>query len=252
MPLTDKQLERYSRHIVLPEINSSGQEKLIKSSVLVAGAGGLGSAALYYLAACGVGTLGIVDYDKVALTNLHRQIIHYSDDLNKFKVTSAEEKITKLNPDIKVKTFNQRLDKNNIENVLSNFEIIVDGLDNFNDKFLLNDYCVKLKKKLIHAGVIGFEGQILTVIPKESACLRCLFPAGQPEDNRQSCKETGVLSTCVGVLSTLQANEVIKLVLGIGKPYTNRVLKFNALEGTFYELKINGISKICPVCALEL
>ena len=250
MKLTDEKLERYSRQIVLPEINSEGQKKLASAKVLVLGAGGLGSACLFYLASSGVGTIGIVDYDRVGLSNLHRQIIHSTDDLNKSKVISAKEKLNKLNPDVRVITHETKLDKNNIEGIFCGYEIIVDGLDNFKDKFLVNDHCVSLNKKLIHAGVIGFEGQILTVIPGKSACLRCYFPSDEPDDFRQSCKEIGVLGTCVGVLSTLQANEALKLILEIGEPYTNQVLKYNALSGKFYEFKIAGKNKNCPVCGV--
>jgi len=246
--MIDQQLERYSRQIVLSEIGVEGQEKLLSAKVLVLGAGGLGSAALLYLAASGIGTIGIVDYDSVDLSNLHRQVIHNSNDLQKLKVISAKEKINKLNPDVNVITFNEKLDKNNIERLFKDFDIIVDGLDNFRDKFLVNDYCVYLNKKLVHAGVIGFEGQLLTVIPGKSACLRCYFPDKEPDDFRQNCKEIGVLGSCVGVLSTLQATEVLKLILEIGKPLTNRVLKFNALDLSFYEFKINGKNKDCKTC----
>ena len=247
MNFTPSQLERYSRHIVLNEIGLEGQKKLNMSKVLVIGAGGLGSGVLLYLASSGVGTIGVVDYDKVDLSNLHRQVIHTTSDLNKLKVISAKEKINKLNPDVKVFTFNERLDKSNIEKIFSDFEIIVDGLDNFNDKFLVNDYTVLLNKKLVHAGVIGFEGQLMTVLGRESACLRCCFPGETPGDSHLSCKDIGVLSTCVGVLSTLQANEVLKLILGIGTPIINRVLKYNVLDSKFYEFKFQDKNKDCPI-----
>ena len=248
MDLSDDQLERYSRQIVLTHVGIVGQKTLLSSKVLVLGAGGLGSVVLYYLAASGVGTIGVIDYDKVELSNLHRQIIHHTSDLNKPKVISVKEKINKLNPEIKVVTFNEKLNNDNIEKILKDFEIIVDGLDSFNDKFLVNDFCIKLNKKLVHAGVVGLEGQILTVIPGESACLRCYFFDKQPEDLRQNCKEVGVLGSCVGVLGALQVTEVIKLILGIGKPLTNRVLKYNAIDESFYEFKINGKNSNCSVC----
>ena len=248
MELLNKELERYSRQIVLSEIGLGGQQKLLKSKVLVVGAGGLGSNVLYYLAAAGVGTIGIVDFDKVDLSNLHRQIIHFTEDIGKPKVISAKEKMNKINPEVKIITFQEKLDEKNMERILHDFEIVVDGLDNFNDKFLLNDACVKLNKKFVHAGVVGFEGQVLTMIPYEFACLRCYFPDGPPEDLRQNCKEVGVLPTCVGVISTLQANEVMKLILDIGKLITNKVLKFNAVDGKFYEFKINVENKNCKVC----
>lgn len=251
MLLTNEQLERYSRQMVLSGIGGIGQEKLLQSKVLVLGAGGLGSSVLYHLAASGVGNIGIVDFDKVDLSNLHRQIIHQSSDVGKPKVISAKEKINKLNPDVKVTTYEEKLDKSNIEKIekiFSQYEIIVDGLDNFSDKFLVNEYSILLNKKLVHAGVIGFEGQALTVIPHKSACLRCYFPTNPPEDLQQNCKEVGVLGTCVGVISTIQANEVLKLILGIGNLLTNRVLKFNALDGSFYEFKMQGKNVDCVVC----
>ena len=247
--LNNEQLERYARHIVLPEIGLRGQQKLLKSSVLVLGAGGLGSSVLTYLASSGVGTIGIVDYDDVALSNLHRQTIYNTSDLNQSKVISAKEKIEKLNPEVKVLTYNEKLDRNNIKEIVSKFEIVVDGLDNFSDKFLVNDFSILLNKKLIHAGVIGYEGQVLTIFPKESACLRCFFSGDEPSNLNQSCKEVGVLAPCVGILGTLQAIEVIKVILEIGKPLTNRVLKYNALDSIFYEFKIQGRNKNCSVCA---
>ncbi len=248
MLLTDKQLERYTRQIILPEVGYEGQRKLSLAKVLVVGAGGLSSTVLMYLASSGVGEIGVVDYDKVDLTNLHRQIIYDVNDLDKSKVFSVEEKIKKINPDVKVNVFEEKLDRNNIEKIFNDYEIIVDGVDNFTDKFLLNDYSILMNKKFIHAGVIGFEGQVLTVIPKQSACLRCYFPE-VPPDFRQSCKELGVFGPCVGVISTIQANEALKLILGIGKPLTNRVLKFNALNSTFHEFEFNGRDKDCPVCS---
>jgi adenylyltransferase/sulfurtransferase len=225
MTLTDEQLERYSRQMLLSGIGGVGQEKLSLSKVLVVGAGGLGSSCLLHLAAAGVGTIGIIDFDKVELSNLHRQIIHTTEDIGKPKVTSAKEKINKINPDIKVITYAERLEEKNVENILNDYEIIVDGLDNFKDKFLLNDICVKLNKKLVHAGVIGFEGQIMTIIPG-SCNLRTLFPSGIPDELNRSCKDVGVLGTCVGIISTLQANEVLKLALNIGEPLINKILKF--------------------------
>lgn len=248
LKLNDLKLNRYIRQIVLPEIGTQGQEKLLSSRVLVLGAGGLGSAVLYYLGASGVGTIGIVDFDKVELSNLQRQVIHNTKDLGKSKVLSAKEKINQLNPDVKVISFEERLSKSNIENVFKDFDVIIDGLDNFKDKFLINEYSVLLNKKLIHAGVVGYEGQILSVFPKQSACLRCFFPDKIPDDFRQNCKEIGVLGSCVGVLSALQATEALKLLLGIGKPLFNRILKYNALDSTFYEFKIEGKNKDCDLC----
>lgn len=248
MVLLEKQLERYSRQIVLPQLGTNGQEKLLSAKVLVIGVGGLGSSVLYNLAACGVGTIGVVDFDSVELSNLHRQIIHTIKDIGKSKVQSAKEKINLLNPDVNVVSFEEKLTEQNIQKIFKDFEIIVDGLDNFKDKFLVNKHCVLLNKKLVHAGVLGYEGQILTVLPKNSACLNCFLESSIQADLYQTCKEVGVLGTCVSVLSTLQANEVIKLILDIGELYTNKVLKFNALSGKFYEFKISSISKNCDIC----
>jgi len=239
MTLSDDQLERYSRQIILPEIGLEGQEKLLNAKILVLGAGGLGSSVLYYLASSGIGTIGIVDFDKVDLSNLHRQVIHFSHDIGEMKTVSAKEKIENINPDVKVIAFQEKLKIENIEEIFKDFDIVVDCLDSFKDKFLVNDYCLKLNKKLIHAGAVGFEGQIMTIIPGKSASLRDLF-LEIPSDERGSCKEIGVLPTGVGVLSTLQANEVLKLVLGIGELYIDKVLKYNALSGKFYEYEIKA------------
>ncbi len=247
MQLTGKQLERYTRQIVLPEIGLEGQEKLFSAKVFIAGAGGLSSAVLLYLAASGVGEIGVADPDNVDFSNLHRQIIYDVNDVNKSKVVSVKEQIKKINPDVKVNVYQDKLSKDNVESILSEYEIIVDGLDNFSDKFLLNDFSVSLNKKFVHAGAIGFEGQVLTVIPKQSSCLRCYFPEA-PSDFRQSCKELGVFGPCVGVISTIQANEVLKLILGIGEPLTDRILKFNALKSSFYELKVKRRNENCLVC----
>lgn len=238
MSLTDKQINRYSRQIILSGVGGAGQEKLLSSKVLVVGAGGLGSCLLLNLASSGIGTIGIVDYDKVEISNLHRQIIHSEEDVGKLKVDSAFEKIKKTNSDIKVITYAEKISTDNIEKIFNEYEIIVDGLDNFKDKFLLNDYAVKMKKILIHAGVVGYEGQIMSIIPGNSANLRSIFPDGINDNLNQSCKDVGVLSTCVSVISSIQANEVLKIVLKVGKPLADRVLKFNALESKFYEMEL--------------
>jgi adenylyltransferase/sulfurtransferase len=249
--LSNEQLKRYSRQIILPGFGAEGQSKLSSANVLVVGAGGLGSTVLFHLAASGVGKIGIVDYDKVEISNLHRQIIHCTSDINKSKVISAAEKIKKNNPDVQVSTYDEKLTESNIKNLFKDFEIIVDGLDNFKDKFLVNDYCCKLNKKLVHAGAVGYEGQIMTVLPERSACLRCIFPDGEPSDFRQSCKEIGVLGVTVGVIGALQAVEVIKLIVGIGDLIENKILKYNALNSKFYELKISGKNPKCSLCDLK-
>lgn len=236
--LSNAQLERYSRQIILPEIGVEGQKKLLLAKVLVIGAGGLGSSVLYLLAASGIGKIGIVDFDKVDLSNLHRQTIHFSSDVGKSKVDSAREKINEINPDVEVVTFDMKLTEENIEKMLEGFDVVVDCLDTFKDKFLVNDYCLKLNKKLIHAGAVGYEGQLLTIVPGKSISLRELFLDEVPSDLRATCRDVGVLPACVAVLSSLQANEVLKVILGIGKPYMDRVLKFNALTGKFYEFEV--------------
>lgn len=249
--LNDEQLKRYSRQIILPGFGAEGQSKLSSANVLVIGAGGLGSTVLFHLAASGVGKIGIVDYDKVEISNLHRQIIHFTSDINKLKVISATEKIKKINPDVQISTCDEKLTESNIKDLFKDFEIIVDGLDNFKDKFLVNDYCCRLNKKLIHAGAVGYEGQIMTIFPEKSACLRCVFPDGEPSDFRQSCKETGVLGVTAGVIGVLQAVEVIKLIVGIGDLLENRILKYNALNSKFYEFKISGKNPDCPLCGIK-
>lgn len=249
MELNEAQLNRYSRQMLLSGIGGTGQEKLLKSSVLVAGAGGLGSIVLLYLAGAGVGKIGVIDFDKVEISNLHRQVIHNTNDIGKEKVISVKEKINLLNPDVEVVTFCETLNKTNIELIFNQFDVIVDCLDNFRDKFLINDFSVRNNKKFIHAGVIGFEGQLIAIFPGKSACLRC-FLKEEPQDAvNQSCKETGVLGTCACVIGALQANEVLKLLLGIGNLLVNKVLKFNCLSGRFYELAIDGKSKTCPLCS---
>lgn len=247
MKLNDEQLHRYSRQLLLKSFGGEGQKKLLNSSVLVLGAGGLGSAALLYLAGCGVGKIGIVDFDKVEISNLPRQVIYDSKVVGRPKVELAKQKIQDINPDVQVKIFNEKFTDKNAQNIIGEFDVVLDGLDNFQDKFLLNDYAVKLNKSFVHAGVVGYEGQIFTVVPEKSACLRCVLPE-IPQDAMQKCSEVGVLNTCVGIISMLQANEVLKLLVGIGDLYTNRILKFDALSGSFYEFKIKGKNKDCPAC----
>lgn len=247
MSLSDEQLKKYSRQLVLKEVGVSGQEKLLSAKVLVLGAGGLGSLVLFYLAAGGVGTIGIVDFDVVEISNLQRQIIYGYGDVGKYKVLSAEEKINKLNPDVKVIAYKEKISSKNMEEIFKDYTIVVDGLDNFSDKFLVNDFCVKFGKKLVHAGVLGFEGQVITIIPGISACLRCFFPEKEPQNYRESCKDAGVLGSCVGTLATIQTTEVIKLILDIGNPLTDKILKYNALSGKFYEFRVEGKNKDCPL-----
>lgn len=249
--LSNEQLKRYARQIILPGFGADGQYKLLSAKVLVLGAGGLGSTVLLHLAASGIGKIGIVDYDKVEISNLHRQVIHFTSDIDKPKIISASEKIKNINPEVQFVTYDERLTESNIKNLFKDYEIIVDGLDNFKDKFLINDYCCKLNKKLVHAGVVGYEGQVMTVLPGKSACLRCIFPDGEPSDFRQSCKDIGVLGACVGVIGAIQAAEVIKLITGAGDLLENRILKYNTLHSRFYEFKIAGKNSKCPLCSVK-
>lgn len=236
--MDDEDLKRFSRQIVLPQIGLSGQKKLLNSKVLICGAGGLGSSALLHLAGAGVGEIGIVDFDIVDISNIHRQIIHNQDDVGKLKVISAKEKIELINQKTRVNIFSKKLIPENIESIFSDYDLIVDGLDNFKDKFLINDTCVKLNKKFIHAGVLGLEGQVMSVDPLTTVNLRSLFPEGII-DQRTSCREIGVLGTCVGIISTIQAHEAIKILTGIGMPLYNRLLKFDGINTVFKEVKLN-------------
>src|SRR3989339_1878709 len=211
MNFTDIQIERYSRHIILKDVGVEGQIKLLEGKVLVVGAGGLGSPAALYLAAAGVGTIGIIDNDVVDITNLQRQIIHTTPDINRPKVISAKEKIEKINPDVKVKTYHELLTTDNINDIFSEYDFILDGTDNFPTKFLINDACVMAKKPLVHAGIFRFEGQMLTILPGKGPCYRCLFPDPPPPGLVPSCQEAGVLGCVAGVMGTLQATETIKL-----------------------------------------
>ncbi|NOY69913.1 MAG: molybdopterin-synthase adenylyltransferase MoeB [Deltaproteobacteria bacterium] len=247
MEFTDEQIQRYSRHLILDHVGVEGQEKISEAKVLVIGAGGLGSPVLLYLAAAGVGTIGIVDSDVVDLTNLQRQVIHFTDDVDLPKVTSAEEKINKINPDIRVITHHEFVNSKNIAGIIENYDFIVDGTDNFPVKFLINDACVLAKKPFSHAGILRFDGQIMTVVPGESACYRCVFPEPPPPDLVPTCSQAGVLGALAGIFGTLQASEVLKYIIGIGDLLTNRLLICNALKMSFREVKLKKRAK-CPIC----
>lgn len=247
MKLNDNQLKRYSRHIILSDCGVKGQEKIADAKVLVVGAGGLGSPVLLYLAAAGVGTMGIIDPDVVELTNLQRQIVHFTKDLDMSKVDSAKEKITQINPDIRVNTYREPATTDNIAGIIKEYDFIVDGTDNFPAKFLINDACVFADKPFSHAGVMGFDGQMMTVIPGESACYRCVFSEPPPPDAVPNPGRTGVLGTIAGVLGTLQATEVLKFIIGKGDLLTNRLLIFNGLKMKFRNVSIKKRSD-CPVC----
>ena len=247
MGLTEQQIERYSRHIILEEIGGIGQEKLLSSKVLIIGAGGLGSPAALYLAAAGVGTIGIIDADKVDLTNLQRQIIHHTGDVGTVKVKSAENKIREINPDVTVKTYHQLAKADNIREIIRNYDFVIDGTDNFGAKFLINDACYFEKKPFSHAGILKFYGQLITVLPGQTTCYRCIFNAPPPAGVVPSCSQAGVLGVLAGVIGSLQATEAIKHLLGLGKLLTNTMLTYNALTMKFREIKLNR-NPDCPLC----
>jgi molybdopterin/thiamine biosynthesis adenylyltransferase/rhodanese-related sulfurtransferase len=239
---------RYSRHLLIPEIGEAGQRRLLESRVLLIGAGGLGSPASLYLAAAGVGTLGIVDDDVVDESNLQRQIAHSTQRLGDPKVESARDTLTGLNPDVKVKTFNERLDSENIDRILAEgWDVIVDGADNFPTRYLVNDASVWHGIPVVHGSIYRFEGQATVFFPGQGPCYRCLFPTPPPPELAPSCAEGGVLGVLPGVIGSLQANETIKLVARIGEPLVGRLLLFDALSATFTEVALRR-DPDCPVC----
>jgi molybdopterin/thiamine biosynthesis adenylyltransferase/rhodanese-related sulfurtransferase len=245
--LTPDQRMRYSRHTLIPEVGVDGQLKLLNAKVLLIGAGGLGAPSALYLAAAGVGTLGIVDDDVVDESNLQRQVIHNTERVGQPKTASARETIEKLNPDVKVVEHRLRLDASNILDVISDYDILVDGADNFPTRYLLNDASVRLRKPVISASILTFDGQISTFIPFEGPCYRCLYPTPPPAELAPSCSENGVLGVMAGIMGLLQANEVIKLVIGQGEPLVGRLLLFEALSTRFTELKVRR-DPDCPIC----
>ena len=248
--LTAEQRERYSRHLLLPEVGMDGQQKLLDAKVLLLGAGGLGSPAALYLAAAGVGTLGIVDNDEVDLSNLQRQVIHSSERIGVPKVDSAEQTITALNPDVKVEKYSLRLGAENIMDVLPGWDIVLDGLDNFPTRYLLNDASVRLGIPVVSAAILGFEGQLSVFKPYDGPCYRCLFPVPPPAELAPSCGANGVLGVLPGTMGLLQATEVVKLILGEGDPLIGRLLMYDALAATFTEVKVRR-DPDCPICSRE-
>jgi len=245
--MREEQIERYSRNIILKEVGGKGQEQLLRSKVLIIGAGGLGSPAALYLAAAGVGTIGIADGDHVDLSNLQRQVIHTTHDIGVLKAESAQEKINRLNPDIIVNLHKEMVKSSNIQEIIAGYDFIIDGTDNFAAKFLINDACVLSGKAFSHAGILQFNGQMTTVKPGISACYRCIFIAPPPAGAVPSCSEAGVLGGMAGVMGTLQATEALKYLLGIGDLLTNRLLIFDALPMSFREVQIRK-NPACPIC----
>lgn len=245
--LSAEQRERYSRHTLMPEVGVDGQVKLLNAKVLLLGAGGLGAPTALYLAAAGIGKIGLVDDDVVDLSNLQRQVIHSMDTVGTPKTSSARKTIEALNPDVEVVEHNFRLDASNILDVIADYDIIVDGADNFPVRYLLNDASVRLKKPVVSASILSFDGQISTFVPYEGPCYRCLYPTPPPPELAPSCSANGVLGVMVGQMGTLQANEVIKLVLGIGEPLVGRLLLYDALGTRYTELKVRRDPE-CPIC----
>ncbi|QRO00579.1 molybdopterin-synthase adenylyltransferase MoeB [Archangium violaceum] len=246
--LTPAQKERYRRHLILPEVGEEGQARLLKSRVLLLGAGGLGSPAALYLAAAGVGTLGIVDADVVDLSNLQRQVLHTHERAGQPKVESARATLEALNPDVKVVPFHERLTSDNVLRILEGFDLVLDGGDNFPTRYLLNDACVIQGKPNLHGSIFRFEGQVTTFVPGQGPCYRCLYPSPPPPELAPSCAEAGVLGVLPGIIGLFQANEALKLLLGVGEPLVGRLLTFDALGTRFQELKLRRDPK-CPVCA---
>jgi molybdopterin-synthase adenylyltransferase len=246
MNLNEQQIERYSRHILLQDVGVEGQEKILNSKILIVGTGGLGAPAALYLAAAGVGTLGIIDGDVVDMSNLQRQVIHFTPDLDKPKVQSAKEKIALINPDVKVNAIEDLFLAHNAMDILKDYDFVIDGTDNFPAKFLINDACVKAGKPFSHGGVLRFDGQTMTHVPGQ-ACYRCVFDDLPPSNAVPSCSQAGILGAIAGMLGTIQAAEALKFVLGKGELLTNRLMMFDALKMKFREVKFKK-RKNCKVC----
>ncbi|MBJ6723640.1 HesA/MoeB/ThiF family protein [Geomesophilobacter sediminis] len=247
MKLTEDQINRYSRHILLKEVGGKGQKKLLEGKVLIIGAGGLGSPIALYLAAAGVGTIGIADADDVDVTNLQRQVIHFTPDVGKPKVISAKEKMQAINPDVEVRTYQEWVSAANIADMIADYDFVIDGTDNFAAKFLINDACVLGGKPYSHGGILQFDGQTMTVAPGQSPCYRCIFPEPPPKDAIPSCSQAGVIGVLPGVLGTIQATEAIKYLLGQGDLLTGRLLTYSALRMRFREIPFRKNPK-CPIC----
>ncbi len=247
---TEKQLERYSRHIILKDVGIEGQAKIMNGKVLIIGAGGLGSPAALYLAAAGVGTIGIVDSDTVELSNLQRQIIHFTKDLYTPKATSAAEKMAALNPEVTIKTYYTFVSADNIRGIIREYDFVIDGTDNFAAKFLINDACVMEGIPFSHGGILRFNGQTMTVLPEESACLRCVFEGPPPRNAVPTCAQAGVLGAIAGLLGTIQTSEALKFLTGAGTLLTDSMLFFDILTMEFIKHKL-GKNRECGLCGEE-
>jgi molybdopterin/thiamine biosynthesis adenylyltransferase/rhodanese-related sulfurtransferase len=245
--LDPSQKDRYSRHLILRDVGEEGQLKLLGSKVLCIGAGGLGSPALLYLAAAGVGTIGVVDSDVVEENNLQRQVIHNTDRTGVLKAESAKETITKLNPDVNVIMHPLRLDESNAREIMADYDVVLDGSDNFETRYVVNDAAVELRKPVIHGSIFRFEGMVSTFVPFEGPCYRCLYPEAPPPELAPTCSEAGVLGVLPGIIGCLEANEVLKLLVGYGEPLVGRLLTFDAQSTRFGEVKVRRDPK-CSVC----
>ncbi len=245
--LTNEEILRYSRHLIMPEVGMEGQEKLKKSSVLLIGAGGLGSPLGLYLSAAGVGRLGLVDFDVVDVSNLHRQVIHDTKNVGKSKVESAKERIAQINPNVVVETYVTPITRDNILGILKNYDMVIDGTDNFPTRYLVNDAAVMLGKTNIYGSIFRFDGQVTVFKPHEGPCYRCLYPEPPPPGMVPSCAEGGVLGILPGTVGLIQATEAVKQIIGKGKSLVGRLLLYNALDMSFRELKIRR-DKTCPMC----
>jgi molybdopterin/thiamine biosynthesis adenylyltransferase len=244
---TSEQLQRYSRHIVMPEVGEEGQRRISGTGIFLVGAGGLGSPVGYYLAAAGVGKLGIIDHDVVELSNLQRQILHNTGRMGQPKVDSARKTLESLNPDVEVVTYRKRLTAGNILRLIEDYDIIVDCSDNYTTRYLENDACIRTGKPLIYGAVFRFEGQVMTIIPGKGPCYRCLYPAPPPPDVVYPSREAGLLGVLPGLIGLIQATEVLKLILGRGELLTGRLLTYDALTMDFSKLEIKK-NRCCPAC----
>lgn len=247
MMLSKEQEERYARQLSLKEIGYDGQEKLRNGRVLIIGAGGLGSPAAMYLAASGVGTIGIADADEVDITNLQRQIIHQTKDLGRPKVISAKETMTAINPEVTVNAYQMRADKTNISQLIADYDIVLDACDNFETKFLINDACVSLRKPFVHAGILRFQGQLMTYVPGQGPCFRCVFGDVPPSEEIPTCREMGIIGAVAGVIGCLEAMEAVKYLTDAGDLLTGSLLTYDALKAEFRKIKLPRADE-CPAC----
>lgn len=248
MVLTEAELKRYARQILLPEVEEEGQEKLLKAKVLIIGVGGLGSVISLYLTGAGVGKIGIVDSDVVEVSNLHRQILYASHEINKKKADLAQSRLLKLNPELEIKSYPLHVDKKNIMDLIQDYEIIIDATDNFSSRYLINDACYFANKIMVHGGISGFKGQVLVLKPKEGACFRCLFPEPSSPDLLPSPGATGLLGVLPGVIGLLQATETLKLILDVGESLMGKLMVYDTLEMSFRKIKV-AKNKNCALCS---